>query len=151
MPSPPTVSSALGHFVANARWEAFPDSLRQTAKRSLLNGMATALCSASDPVVGTAAQTLQLFSRAADATLIGRRARMDAASAAFVNAIAINLLDFDDTHLPTIIHPTAPAAAAALALAQWRGLSGPQLLEALAAGGEVACRIGLGVSPGHYA
>jgi len=147
----PTVSSTLGRFVATTNWADFPDLLRHAAKRSLLNGMATALCSANDPVVGALAQTLQSFSTSVDATLIGRRGRMDAGSAAFVNAVAINLLDFDDTHLPTIIHPTAPAAAAALALAEWRGLSGRQLLEALTAGGEVACRIGLGVSPGHYA
>ena len=152
MPStPPTVSTALGQFVATIHWDDFPETLRQTTKRSLLNGMATGLCSAQDPVVDTLARTLQSFSASGDATLIGRRARMDAGSAAFVNAVAINLLDFDDTHLPTIIHPTAPVAAAALALAEWRGLSGRQMLEAFAAGAEVACRIGLGVSPGHYA
>jgi 2-methylcitrate dehydratase PrpD len=146
-----TVSSALGQFVAAARWQDYPQSIRHAAKRSLLNGIATALGSARDPVVETLARTLRLFSNSADAALIGRRARMDAGSAAFINAVAINLLDFDDTHLPTIIHPTAPVAAAALALAEWRGLGGAELLQALVAGAETACRIGLGVSPGHYA
>lgn len=150
-PPSTTVSSALGRFVATARWEDYPEPIRHAARRSLLNGMATGLCSARDPVVDTQARTLQAFSASTDATLIGRRARMDAGSAAFINAVAINLLDFDDTHLPTIIHPTAPVAAAALALAEWCGLSGRQVLEAFVAGAEVACRIGLGVSPGHYA
>jgi 2-methylcitrate dehydratase PrpD len=146
-----TVSAALGQFVAAARWEDYPDAIRHAAKRSLLNGIATALGSARDPVVETLARTLRLFSNSGDAALIGRPARVDAGSAAFINAVAINLLDFDDTHLPTIIHPTAPVAAAALALAEWRGLNGAQLLEAFVAGAETACRIGLGVSPGHYA
>jgi 2-methylcitrate dehydratase PrpD len=150
-PPHPTVSSALGQFVATAKWEDYPEPLRHAARRSLLNGMATGLCSARDPVVETLARTLQSFSASTDATLIGRQARMDAGSAAFINAVAINLLDFDDTHLPTIIHPTAPVAAAALALAEWREMSGRQVLEALVAGAEIACRIGLGVSPGHYA
>jgi 2-methylcitrate dehydratase PrpD len=147
----PTVSSALGQFVSTARWEDYPEPLRHAARRSLLNGLATGLCSAQDPVVVTLELTLRSFSTSTDAALIGRRTRMDAGSAAFINAVAINLLDFDDTHLPTIIHPTAPVAAAALALAEWRGLSGRQMLEAFAAGAEAACRIGLGVSPGHYA
>jgi 2-methylcitrate dehydratase PrpD len=146
-----TVSSALGQFVSTAVWQDYPQPLQHTAKRSLLNGMATALCSARDGVVDTLTRTLRSFSDSTDAMLIGRRSRMDAGSAAFVNAVAINLLDFDDTHLPTIIHPTAPVAAAALALAEWRGLSGRQMLEAFVAGAETACRIGLGVSPGHYA
>jgi 2-methylcitrate dehydratase PrpD len=146
-----TVSSALGQFVSAAAWQDYPQALQHTAKRALLNGMATALCSARDGVVDTLTRTLRSFSDSTDAMLIGRRSRMDAGSAAFVNAVAINLLDFDDTHPPTIIHPTAPVAAAALALAEWRGLSGRQMLQAFVAGAETACRIGLGVSPGHYA
>lgn len=146
-----TVSATLGQFVSAARWEDYPDAIRHAARRSLLNGIATALGSAREAVVETLARTLRQFSNAGDATLIGRHQRMDAGSAAFVNAVAINLLDFDDTHLATIIHPTAPVAAAALALAEWRRLSGARMLEALVAGAEIACRIGLGVSPGHYA
>jgi 2-methylcitrate dehydratase PrpD len=71
--------------------------------------------------------------------------------AAFVNAISANLLDYDDTHWNTAIHPTAPVAAAALALAEQRGLSGTAVLHALILGIEVECRIGNAVSPRHYA
>ena len=71
--------------------------------------------------------------------------------AAFVNAISANLLDFDDTHLDTIIHPAAPVAAPVLALAQARGFSGRDVLTAFILGVEVECRVGNAVSPGHYA
>jgi 2-methylcitrate dehydratase PrpD len=71
--------------------------------------------------------------------------------AAFVNAIASNLLDYDDTHLDTVIHPAAPVAPALFALAEQRGLSGAAVLHAFLLGGEVECRIGNAVSPGHYA
>ena len=62
----------------------------------------------------------------------------------------MNLLDFDDTHLPTVIHPTAPVAPAALALAEARSLPGRDALAAFVLGAEVACRIGEAV-PTHYA
>jgi 2-methylcitrate dehydratase PrpD len=137
--------------VADAAWEAFPVSVRDAARRSLLNGVGTALGSARDPAVDALAGVLRQFSGPDQATLIGRRTRMDAGSAACINAVAMNLLDFDDTHLATIIHPTAPVAPAALALAEWRGLSGRQMLEAFALGAEVTCRVGLSVSPQHYA
>ncbi len=71
--------------------------------------------------------------------------------AAFANTVAGNLLDYDDTHMATIIHPTAPVAAPALALGEWHDLSGAAVLHALILGAEVECRIGLSVSPGHYA
>jgi 2-methylcitrate dehydratase PrpD len=84
-------------------------------------------------------------------TVLGRAERLDALGAAFVNAVGGNLLDYDDTHLRTVIHPTAPVAPAALALAEQRGLSGADVLHAFILGAEVACRIGNAVSPGHYA
>ncbi|MGQ0654949.1 MAG: MmgE/PrpD family protein, partial [Betaproteobacteria bacterium] len=34
---------------------------------------------------------------------------------AFVNGAAANVHDFDDTHLPTVIHPAAPVVPAVLA------------------------------------
>jgi 2-methylcitrate dehydratase PrpD len=68
-----------------------------------------------------------------------------------VNAISANLLDYDDTHPNTIIHPTAPVMAAILALAEARGTAGRDLLAAFILGVEVECRIGNSVSPAHYA
>ena len=46
-----SVSSALGQFGATALWEDFPATVQQATRRSLLNGLATALGSARDPVV----------------------------------------------------------------------------------------------------
>jgi 2-methylcitrate dehydratase PrpD len=83
--------------------------------------------------------------------LIGRHERFDALSASFVNAVSANLLDYDDTHLRTVIHPTAPVAPPALALGETRPLSGAQVLTAFALGAEIECRIGNMVTGGHYA
>ena len=67
--------------------------------------------------------------------------------AAFVNAISANLLDFDDTHLDTIIHPAAPVAAPVLALAEARGFSGQAVLASFILGVEVECRVGDAILP----
>jgi 2-methylcitrate dehydratase PrpD len=141
--------AVLGDFVAAATW---PDVAAQShqAKRAILNFFATALGSARDPAVTSALRTLSPFSGAATSAIIGRSERFDALTAAFINAVSANLLDFDDTHLETIIHPTAPVAAPALALAQARGLSGRDVLMAFILGVEVECRIGNAVSPAHY-
>src|SRR5207237_8550966 len=61
-----------------------------------------------------------------------------------------NALDFDDTHLPTVIHPGPPVGAALFALADERSFSGRELLHGYVLGVEAACRIGNAVSPGHY-
>jgi 2-methylcitrate dehydratase PrpD len=140
----------LGDFVAAAAW---PDVAAQSheAKRSILNFFATAVGSACDPAVTSALKTLTAFSGAPTSAIIGRPERMDALAASFINAVSANLLDFDDTHPETIIHPTAPVAAPVLALAQARGFSGRDVLTAFILGVEVECRIGNAVSPAHYA
>src|SRR5690606_31730708 len=81
----------------------------------------------------------------------GAHALMDAAqsspaAAAFVNGVAAAVLEFDDTHIRTNIHPTGVVLAAALPLAQAGRLSGRRLLEAVLASSEILCRLGL-VSP----
>ena len=67
-----------------------------------------------------------------------------------VNGISSHVLDFDDTHAETGIHPAAPIAPAILALAEQRPVAGRDLIAALVVGVETECRIGKAVSPSHY-
>lgn len=78
------------------------------------------------------------------ATLWGFADRVPAPTAALVNGTAAHALDFDDTHLPSILHPSASVVPAALAAAETVGASGQTLLAAVAAGGEIAIRLGNG-------
>jgi 2-methylcitrate dehydratase PrpD len=145
------MAEQLGRFVSASDWEALPHALRHEAKRSVLNFVGCALGVARTPPIEMAMRVLLPLSGAERVAVIGRAERLDPLSASFVNAIGGNLLDYDDTHLPTVIHPTAPVAPAVLALAEQRGLSGQAMLHAFILGAEVECRIGNAVSPGHYA
>ena len=82
--------------------------------------------------------------------MIGRSERADALSAAFLNAVSANVLEFDDTQLQTVIHPAAPVVPAVFALAELRRVSGDELLHAVVLGVEAECRIGKAVTPSHY-
>jgi 2-methylcitrate dehydratase PrpD len=143
------VTGPLADFVARTRWEDLPQAVRHEAKRSLLNYFGVALAGSRDPVVDKVMTVLQLDC-AARATVIGRSERPAAYDAAFVNAISANVFDFDDTHIPTIIHPTAPVAPPLFAYAEASGLSGRDLILAFVLGVEVECRLGVAVSPYHY-
>jgi 2-methylcitrate dehydratase PrpD len=67
-----------------------------------------------------------------------------------MNGITSHVFDFDDTHLPTIIHPSGPVASALFALAEYRPVTGAELLHAFILGVEAECRIGNAVYPDHY-
>src|SRR5262249_54263036 len=141
----------LGAFVAAARRDDLPLPLRPEGKRALLNFIGCAVGVAQTEPMDTATRRLLPLSGAGPGTALGRAERLDPLGAAVINAISGNLLDYDDTHLRTVIHPTAPVAPAALALAEQRGLPGAAVLHAFILGAEVECRIGNAVSPGHYA
>ena len=145
------VGEQLGKFVVASEWQRLPEALHNEARRSLLNCIGCALGVAYAPPVQTALDFASEFSGPRRATVIGRRERLDPLGASFVNAIAANLLDYDDTHLRTVIHPSAPVAPPVLALAETRGCTGAELLHAFILGAEIECRLGNMVSPGHYA
>jgi 2-methylcitrate dehydratase PrpD len=146
----PLVTRTLARYIAAARWEDVPPPVRHQAKRSLINLFAVALAGCRTEPVEIAFRSLSEFSGGSTATLIGRSERIDALSAAFLNAAAANVHDFCDTHLATVIHPTAPVAPALLALAELRAVKGSDLLLALILGNEIQARIGLAISPQHY-
>jgi len=68
---------------------------------------------------------------------------MPATLAAFVNGVLAHSLDYDDTHLPSVLHPSASVVPAALAAAQAAGADGQALISAVAAGLEVCVRTGM--------
>ena len=70
--------------------------------------------------------------------------------AALLNAAAAHVVEFDDIHRDSGHHPGSVTIAAALAAAQQHGASLATLHRAITAGYEVACRIGLAVTPSHY-
>jgi 2-methylcitrate dehydratase PrpD len=146
-----SATEILGRFIAESRFDSLPEALRHEGRRSILNHVGCALGVARDPAVITALEIMRETSGKPRATVLGQRDRLGVMEAAFVNAIASNLLDYDDTHLRTVIHPSAPVAPVAFALGEEVGASGAEVLHAFLLGGEIACRIGNAVSPGHYA
>jgi 2-methylcitrate dehydratase PrpD len=146
----PGATAGLAEFIVAARCDDLPPPVSHQAKRSLMNIFAATLAGCRDATVDTALASLAPFSGGRQAALIGRRERLDTLGAAFINAAGANVLDFCDTHVPTAIHPTAPIAPALLALAALHPVRGRDLLQALALGQELACRIGLAISPSHY-
>lgn len=144
------ITQELAGFCANLQWEDVPASVRHEAKRALLNYFAVALAGAADPTMDKLRRSLRGFNAGGDATIIGSGERADVLHAVWLNAMSANVHDFDDTHMPSILHPTAPVAPVPLALAQCRPMSGAELLLALVTGMEVACRVAMAVSPGHY-
>jgi 2-methylcitrate dehydratase PrpD len=146
----PAVTRQLAQFVVASTWQDIPTEARREARRTVVNFVGAALGGCRDVAVELALRALGPFFGPPQATVIGRSERPDALSAAFLNAVAANVLEFDDTHLRTVIHPAAPVLPALFALSELRPVRGEELLHALILGVEAECRVGNAVSPTHY-
>jgi 2-methylcitrate dehydratase PrpD len=86
------------------------------------------------------------------------RMTASAPRAALANGASGHALDFDDTQLSTtpdrtyglLTHPTVPALASTLAVAEEQRASGEAFLEAFLTGFEVECKIAEAIDPDHY-
>ena len=143
--------ACLAQFASALSIGDIPLKIRHEAKRSLLNIIGTAFAGCQELAIDKALSVMTSYSGAAVSSLIGRPERCDPSLAAFINAMAANIFDYDDNHPATIIHPSAPLFPALLAHSEAHSLSGQELLRAFIIGGEVECRLGNSVSPYHYA
>jgi len=146
----PPITQILARFVATHPSRGWSDAVDKEAHRTLLNWIGCSVGAAHHEACNAALAAVQTLQPAPQASLLGRSERVDVASAAMLNGITSHTFDFDDTHLKTIIHPAGPVASAALALAEFTGASGRQLIDSLVLGIDVACRLGNTIYPDHY-
>ena len=146
----PPITQILARFVATHPSRGWSDAVDREAHRTFLNWVGCAVGAATHDAPEAALAALTMLQPAPQATVLGRREKLDMAGAALLNGISSHTFDFDDTHLKTIIHPAGPVASAALALAEHLGSSGRALIDALVLGIDVSCRMGNLMYPEHY-
>jgi 2-methylcitrate dehydratase PrpD len=137
MPDRQPLTELLASFVAGTPSEAIPKLVVEPAKTVILDTIGVALAASARPIGKIVVQHVAENAGApATATVLGAGIKAAAPMAAFANGTLANALDFDDgSHLSTHILP------AALAVAEHRGLSGKQVLDAFILAYEAGARL----------
>lgn len=138
--SPP--SRAIAEFAADLNLSDVPAPVLKRAKLHILDAIGLGLASNTHDFGKSAIAGVADIGEGGPCSVLGRPERLGTRDAALVNGILMHGLDFDDTHLASIIHPTCTSLPTALALGEARGLSGEAMLSAFLAGAEVGIRIG---------
>lgn len=139
-----TVAQRLASVAANVARDGLDDDLRQDVARRVLDVLGNSLAAADQPAARAVTTVATAWGGSEQATAIGSGVRLPAPAAALVNGTLAHSLDFDDTHLPSVLHPSSSVIPAALAVAEATGASGPALLDAAGMGIEVTVRLGMG-------
>lgn len=140
---PDTIAQQLAGFAVQHPFDALPEAVVDSVRKRVLDVLG--IC-----VAATELDTSRAVARYAseqggrpEAHGIGLTTLLPAALAGLVNGTLAHSLDYDDTHLPSVLHPSASVVPAAFAAAEANHRDGRSLIAAIACGLEVCVRVGM--------
>src|ERR1700729_4243982 len=137
-------TQALAQFAAALRYEDIPPRVREHCKTLLLDALACAVAGRLGEETGQVAALASGLAQGSESSVIGGE-RLSLAGATLLNAYLVTATTMCDVHRETMTHITPEIVPPALAIAERDNLSGRDLLVAVAAGCEIATRIGIGL------
>jgi 2-methylcitrate dehydratase PrpD len=141
--STPTLSGRLAAFATRLRFDDLPSSVTDSVADRIMDTLGICIAAQRSEQARAVVEVVSATGGTPQATAIGSDRRLPATAAALVNGTLAHSLDYDDTHLPSILHPSAVLVPAGIAAAELTGASGQELIVALAAGYEIDVRLGM--------
>ncbi|MEO7130721.1 MAG: MmgE/PrpD family protein [Dermatophilaceae bacterium] len=139
----PTLAGQLSQFAQDAFQDGVPPAVSASVRQRVLDILGLCVGAHRLPTSQAALDYVAAQGGTGRAHVVGLPEPVTAAHAAFGNGVLAHSLDYDDTHLPSILHPSASVVPAALAAAEASKASGEDLIRAVAVGLEVAVRLGM--------
>jgi 2-methylcitrate dehydratase PrpD len=143
------IAVEIADFAAHLSWEDIPEDVVERATLYILDSIGLAYASTRYDFAKRALAGVTSLGGGTH-PIIAHRHQVSMRDAALLNGILIHGLDYDDTHLPGVVHATASAFPAALAVAAERHQSGRELLMGYILGLEVAARLGMVARGGFH-
>ena len=139
----PTLAEELAGFAHKTTASSLPEPVVASVRQRVLDILGLCVAAHRLPTSQAAVEFVADQGGRAQAHAVGLADAVPAAQAAFANGVLAHSLDYDDTHLPSVLHPSAAVVPSALAAAQACGASGAETVAAVAVGLEVAVRLGM--------
>ncbi|MEE1864906.1 MmgE/PrpD family protein [Pseudomonas auratipiscis] len=141
----------LAAFLARLSYADLPDAVLARTEDLFLDWLGSALASqGAHPIPLFERYAAKMGPTSGPATILVSGQRSSAYFAALVNAASSHLVEQDDLHNSSVLHPATVVFPAVLAAAQDLGKSGQALLLAAVAGYEAGIRIGEFLGRSHY-
>jgi 2-methylcitrate dehydratase PrpD len=138
-----TAAHAVDYLHA-LRYADLPPAVRHRTVDVIFDTLGCMLGGAQTDLGKAYARVTARVAGAGDSTAFGIARKVDAVSAAFVNAAHADALDYEDTLLG---HPSAAIVPSALAVGEMLGACGEDVVTAIAGAYDVAVRIGVAITP----
>ncbi|MDI2587536.1 MmgE/PrpD family protein [Psychrobacillus sp. NEAU-3TGS] len=143
------LSRELAKYSQALTYEELSPEVVEFTKLCILDYFGSAIAGSNKVPIKMISELVEEMGGSEQATLF-TGGKSSAVNAALLNGAASHIVELDDIHKGSIIHAATVVIPAALAVAQWKKLSGKDLITAVVIGYEVCFRIGEAVSPSHY-
>jgi 2-methylcitrate dehydratase PrpD len=141
----------LSEFLAKIRYEDLPEPVVARAEELFLDWFASALAGKNSKQIRILEKfTAEMGPSGGPCEVLTTRSRTSAFFAALVNGGASHVVEQDDLHNSSVLHPGTVVFPAVLAAAQEAGATGKELIAAATAGYETAVRVGEFLGLSHY-
>jgi 2-methylcitrate dehydratase PrpD len=140
----------LSAFVVRTESSKIPGWAYDHAKTAFLDWIAVTVGGSGDPLVKKLVRYANLMGGHEQATIIGHGIKRSVSHAALINGSASHALDYDDTLVSFLGHPSVTIFPALLALSEWKEKSGFEFLTAYLIGLQTGGTIGACAGLEHY-
>jgi 2-methylcitrate dehydratase PrpD len=139
---PSTLAEEVAEFAVAAMTDGVPADVVHSVHQRTLDILGLCVAAHRLPTSAAIVEHVAAQGGRRQATAVGLGS-VTTGQAALVNGVLAHSLDYDDTHLPSILHPSASVVPATLAAAEHSGADGATTVRAVAVGLEVAVRLGM--------
>ncbi|MFY1652894.1 MmgE/PrpD family protein [Solwaraspora sp. WMMB762] len=136
------IAHTVAAFAHNLGLADLPADVVENLRARILDTLGVSVA-ALDLDTSRAALTYVSANGSPQAHAIGLPGPVSAVDAAFANGVLAHSLDYDDTHLPSVLHPSATLVPTVLAAAERFGADDAKAMAAFAAGIETCIRLGM--------
>ena len=138
-------SYRFASFIADLKYEDIPLEIVERVKLDIMDTLGCMIAGSDSESVAKMIRVMRKMSDREEATVFAHDGlKLAAADAAFVNGSMTFVIDYDDLCDPANLHIGAASVPVALALSETLGgVSGKDMITALTAGMEIACRLGI--------
>ncbi len=143
-----SISRTMAQFALRLEYEAIPAEARREAKRFLLDSVGCALAAVDHDDMQQAYRYIEQLGGREQASVIGHGSKTNMANAALMNSLLIRAMDYNDIYWKQDPSHPSDLIPAALAPAEYRKLTGKDLVVGLLIAYELEMRLCLAATPG---
>lgn len=140
----------LASYGVETKWSALPGEVVERARMCLLDWIGSAYMGKGSPTDRMAEQFVLQLGRRGVATLIGCGFSASPMEAALYNGMISAVAEIDDVHEEASLHGGIGVIPAALAVGEWVGASGRDVLLSIVVGYDISVRMARAAGSSHY-